>query len=128
MKFRSLLRTLVLGVIGGSAAHIALAQSAIHSFSQAHIDLYEAPDLSANKQKIAVPPGKPDSDWQVIGSKTRFYQIKAGPHGVGWALRSKIIVSPDSPIVVAPCKRTDLASSEHARLPIGGAAGANAGC
>lgn len=128
MKSRLLLRSLVFGVIGCCVGHIALAQTAIQSFSQAQIDFYEAPELSANKQKIAVPQGKLDNEWQVLGTKNRFYQIKAGQHGVGWALRSNILVSPDSPIVVAPCKRTDLASSEHARLPIGGAAGASKGC
>lgn len=128
MKFRSLLRTLVLGGISCCAAHVATAQTAIQSFNQAQIDFYEAPELTANKQKITVPQGKPDHEWLVLGSKSRFYQIKAGPHGVGWALRSNILVSPDSPIVVAPCKRTNLASSEHARLPMGGAAGASKGC
>lgn len=128
MKFRLLLRTVVLASISCCAVHVATAQTAIQSFTQTQIDFYEAPVLTAKKQKITVPQGQPGHEWLVLDDKSRFYKIKAGPHGVGWALRSNILVSPDSPIVVAPCNRTDLASSEHARRPMGGAAGASKGC
>lgn len=123
MKSPSLLRILVLGVASLVAAPLALSQTAIAEFSESSIDFYEAPQLSAKSQKIAVPSGKPGPDWQVLDSKNRFYQIQAGSHGTGWALRSKIILDPSSPIVLPPCSR-QVASSPASRQATGGVAGA----
>lgn len=129
MKPTALLRALVLCTAGFSSTHLAMAETAIASFSASSIDFYEAPQLTAKNKKIDVPQGKPGSKWVVLDSKNRFYQIQAGPHGVGWALRSNITVDPDSPMVEPPCSRK-VATSPTSKQITGGVAGAagSSGC
>lgn len=127
MKPSALLHMAVACTLGLAGATTVLAQGKIAGFGQSSIDLYEAPQLSAARQKIAVPAGTPGADWRVLGAEKRFYQIQAGSHGVGWALRSQVTIDPASPMVVAPCSRL-VATSPNA--PIGGTAGmgASSGC
>lgn len=127
MKSPTLLRMAVACALGLATTVPVWAQSKITGFGQSSIDLYETPQLSAARQKIQVPAGTPGDDWRVLGTEKRFYQIQAGSHGVGWALRSQVTVDPDSPMVVAPCQRVVATGSQG---PLGGTAGmgANSGC
>lgn len=129
MKATSMLHALVLCTASFGAAHLAAAETAIASFSASSIDFYEAPELTAKSKKIEVPQGKPGSQWVVLGNKSRFYKIQAGPHGVGWALRSNITVDPDSPMVELSCSRK-VATSQTSKQITGGVAGAagSSGC
>ena len=129
MKATSLLRALVLCTASFGAAHLSAAETAIASFSASSIDFYEAPELTAKNKKIEVPQGKPGNHWKVLDSKNRFYKIQAGPHGVGWALRSNITVDPDSPMVEPSCSRK-VATGQASKQITGGVAGAtgSSGC
>jgi hypothetical protein len=100
----------------------ALAQNAIASISKSALELYDAPDLTASKQTIAVPSAL-GQDWQVLQTEKRFYQIRAGNHGTGWALRSQITVARESNFV-EPCR---IAGAERSAI-IGGTAGLGKGC
>lgn len=129
MKSTTLLHAFVLGAASFAAPLFAASPTAIAEFSTHTIDLYEAPQLSAPSKKITVPQGKPGKEWLVLDNKSRFYQIQAGPHGIGWALRSNILVDPESPIVLPPCKRV-VATSPASKQHTGGVAGASSseGC
>ena len=109
-------------VAGASMLAPAWAQDAIAGVSKSSIDLYAAPDLNAAKKAIAVPTPL-GSDWVVLQSKNRFYEIQAGSHGQGWALRSNITVARESNFV-EPCR---IAGGERSGV-IGGTAGFSKGC
>ena len=129
MKATFLLRTLVLCTASFGTSHLSATETAIASFSASNIDFYEAPELTAKNKKIEVPQGKPGNQWMVLDSQKRFYKIQAGPHGVGWALRSNITVDPNSPMVEPSCSRK-VATGQTSKQITGGVAGAagSSGC